>query len=222
MDHIAERLTSLGGTLDYVSFDSPVWFAHHSPGPRHCMDSLPAVAQQMIEPARALKTAFPHLSFVDTEPLNNQTDAGFLEEVLQFAIEFSKATGYRVDTIHADPIWHDNWVPQFQSWQLKTRASGMRFGVICRGSALDKTDQEWTREAVQVIGQARSTGRGVPDDIVIETYSAKPARMLPETDPASMTWIVRQAFPPAQNQSRSADHGIGTVSVPPPPCCKKP
>ena len=55
--------------------------------------------------------------------MNSHTDAAFLTEVLQFATELQKATGYKVDTIHA-------------------------------------------------------------------------ARMLPESDPAMMTWIVRQAFAP--------------------------
>lgn len=196
MDRVAQRVTALGGRLDYVRLDSPVWFAHHEAGPRHCQNSLAAIAQQMAEPARALRTAFPRVSFVDAEPMNNHTDAAFLTEVLQFATEFQKATGYKIDTIHADPIWRDNWRDQFRSWQARTRAAGLRFGVICRGSAPDRTDREWTREAVQVIAQARSAGSGEPDDIVLQTYNPHPARMLPESDPAAMTWIVRQAFPP--------------------------
>ena len=59
MGHVAQRVTEPGGRLDYVRFDAPVWFAHHEAGPRHCQDSLAAVAQQMVEPARALRTAFP-------------------------------------------------------------------------------------------------------------------------------------------------------------------
>ena len=195
MDHIAQRITQLGGRLDYVVFDEPVAFGHRATGPRTCQDSVASLAQQLIEPARALKRAFPNVSFLDAEPLNNGTDERFLADILEFTSAFRSATGYRIDGIHADPIYSDNWVPQFRMWQNRIRAAGMRFGVICRGSiARDRTSEAWNEEALRTIGEVQRAGRVPPDDIVVQTWELLPTRVLPETDPGAMTSIIKRAF----------------------------
>jgi hypothetical protein len=196
MDRVASRITQLGGRLDYVAFDEPVWFAHRLAGPRHCQDSLADIASQMIEPARALKTAFPALSFADTEPLNNQTDASLLADILDFATEFQKKTGYRIDAVHADIIWRDDWRAQYGDWYRALKARGIRVGAICRGSAADKSDEEWTEEAVRTVSNLTGDGAARPDVIRIQTWNAHPTRMLPDSDPATLTSVVREAFGP--------------------------
>jgi hypothetical protein len=195
MDHVAQRITQLGGRLDYVAFDEPVAFGHRATGPRTCQDSVASLAQQMIEPARALKRAFPNVIFVDAEPLNNGTDEQFLTDILEFASDFRSATGFKMDAVHADPIYSDNWVPQYRQWQSRVRAAGMRFGVICRGSiARDRTSEAWNEEAVQRVAEVQRAGRVPPDDIVVQTWELLPTRMLPETDPGAMTSIIARAF----------------------------
>jgi hypothetical protein len=100
-----------------------------------------------------------------------------------------------MDAVHADPIYSDNWVPQYRQWQSRVRAAGMRFGVICRGSiARDRTSEAWNEEAVQRVAEVQRAGRVPPDDIVVQTWELLPTRMLPETDPGAMTSIIARAF----------------------------
>ena len=194
MDLVASRISHLGGTLDYVAFDEPVWFGHVLQAPRTCQDTLQALAMQMVEPVQALKRVFPKLSFVDTEPLNNHTELSLLSDILEFARLFRQATSYTIDAVHADVIWRDTWQHQYRTWYRALRQNGLRVGVICRGSQPDPTDEAWTAEAIETIGTITSGDEPRPDVIRIQTWGFRPTHMLPDNDPASLTSVVRRAF----------------------------
>ena len=194
MDLVASRISHLGGTLDYVAFDEPIWFGHVLQAPRTCQDSLQALAMQMAEPAASLKRVFPNLSFVDTEPLNNHTDLSLLSDILEFAKLFRQATGYTIDGVHADIIWRDTWQYQYRAWYNALHRNGLRVGVICRGSQPDPTDEAWTAEAIETIDALAHGNEPRPDVIRVQIWGFRPTHMLPEDDPASLTSVVLRAF----------------------------
>jgi hypothetical protein len=190
---IIERLTRLGGTLDYVAMDEPIQFGHYAEGPGYCHDSVEALASQMAPNVRALKAAFPAIKFGDIEPLNHFT-IDRIDTMIEFATEFRQATGEPISFIHADIGWADDWRPQLTDWQKKAYASGMSLGVIIDGDGQDQDDLTWAGKAVQRYDAVMRYLPHPPDQIIFQSWMSHPLRVVPDTEPGTLSSIVQKAL----------------------------
>jgi hypothetical protein len=70
-----DRLSRLGGTIDYVAFDSPMAFGHFNilKKPNACQYTTEELVRNIAPQIKILKTAFPNIVFGDVEPVNNHT-----------------------------------------------------------------------------------------------------------------------------------------------------
>jgi len=190
----ADRVKRLGGKIDYVAFDSPVAFGHFNilNKPNACNYSLPDLARNIAPQIQILKDAFPDIKFGDVESLNSHT-AGWLDAYLAFAREFKTQTGEPLTFLQADIIWYDNWRPQLVEWKRRLRPAGISFGVIFDGSGIDKSDQAWTKHAVERFRTVTGDPAIAPDDYVFQSWNDYPTHFLPEGQPGTLTWVVTQA-----------------------------
>jgi hypothetical protein len=194
INDIIGRLTRLGGRLSYVAMDEPVHFGHYAVGnTAYCHDSVEALAEQMAPNVRALKSAFPDIKFGDIEPLNIHT-LGRIDTMLEFATDFRRATGEPISFINADIGWADDWRPQLADWQKKAGAAGMGLGVIIDGDDQDKDDLAWVEKAVQRYDAMMRGLPRPPDQIIFQSWMSHPLRVVPDTDPGTLSSAVDQAL----------------------------
>jgi len=66
--------------------------------------------------------------------------------------------------------------------------------VICDGDEDVGGDEAWVRQALQRCQAVTAGPRTPPDDLIVQTWETLPTRMLPETDPGSLTYEARQVM----------------------------
>jgi hypothetical protein len=189
----ADRVKRLGGTIDYVAFDSPVAFGHYNILNKAgaCNYSLPDLVRNIAPQIQTLKDAFPDIKFGDMEPVNSHT-TGWLDAYLAFAREFKAQTGAPLSFLQADIIWFDNWRPQLVEWKRRLRPAGIAYGVNFDGSGVDKSDAAWTNHAVDRYRTVMRDPAIAPDDAVFQSWNDYPTHFLPQGRPGTLTWAVTQ------------------------------
>ena len=93
--------------------------------------------------------------------------------------------------VHADMAWAiPGWQPLLETLAARLHANGMRVGVICDGDANVSGDEAWVRQALQRCRAVAANPKVKPDDLVVQSWEPLPTKMLPETDPGSLTYEV--------------------------------
>jgi hypothetical protein len=185
---MAERVKRAGGTVAYVAMDEPIWMGSHAIGQGFCHDSVESVAEQLAPNVRALKSAFPSVKVGDIEPL--ALDANVL---LRFASSFRSATGEPLSFIHADINWRSPWQQTLAAWKGALHQAGIRLGVIFNGDNDAASDQQWTDSAIERFRTVMADPTIAPDDAIFQSWALRPTKMIPDTDPYSMTGMLRRS-----------------------------
>jgi hypothetical protein len=189
---VADRVTQLGGRIDYVAFDEPMaWghFAHREP--TACAYTAEEVVQNMAPNIRVLKAAFPSVVFGDIEPVSDSTP-GRLTDILEFARLFQQQTGERLAFLQADLIWQNSWQSQLTGWKQRLHAAGISYGVVIDGDPGDKTDLQWTQHAIERYRTIATNPAVKPDNFIIQSWQPRPTGFLPENKPGTLTSVVLQ------------------------------
>jgi hypothetical protein len=137
-----------------------------------------------------LRRYFPDIGIGDIEPVNSRQPRGpqSIEDVLTFETLLRRKTGNAPVFVHADVAWASpGWQPLLQTLATRLHASGVRFGVICDGDAASGSNEAWIAQALQRCRQVAADPRTRPDDLLAQTWEPLPTKMLPESDPGSLT-----------------------------------
>jgi hypothetical protein len=68
---LAQNVLACGGTLDYVAFDEPFYYAHYYTGPNQCNWNLSEIATNAYGTVKVLRSVFPDVVIGDIEPVNS-------------------------------------------------------------------------------------------------------------------------------------------------------
>ncbi len=188
---LAERVSGLGGKIEYVAFDEPMTWGHFAHRGAACGYTTEDVVRNIAPNVQILKTAFPGIKFGDIEPVTDQT-ANRLNDIMDFARLFRMQTGEPLSFLQADIIWQNRWQPQLVEWRKQLHAAGISYGVILDGDPGDRTDIDWTHHAIDRYHSVEANPDVRPDDIVFQSWQSRPTRFLPETTPGTLTSIVAQ------------------------------
>jgi hypothetical protein len=191
---IVGRVTRLGGKIDYVEFDEPVAFGHYNINRQStaCNYTIEELVRNIAPQIALIKTAVPDVKFGDGEPVNGAT-IGKMDDNLRFAKEFFRQTGVRLSFMDADIIWYEKiFRSQLVEWRRRLHEAGMVYGIYVNGSAVDKSDLEWTRHAVERYALVKNDPAITPDNYIIGTWMRYPTRYLPETQPGTLTSVIVQ------------------------------
>lgn len=199
VESTARHIKSLGGTIDYVAMDEPVWFGHifgtGSGGRVGCRYPLPVLADQIAEKISTLRQYFPNIRVGDIEPVNANKWGGpqSIDDIVTFENLLRQRTGLAPAFVHADMAWAiTGWQPLLEDLATRLHASGMRVGVICDGDANVGGDEAWVRQALQRCQATIADPKVRPDDLIVQTWEPLPTKMLPETDPGALTYEAVQ------------------------------
>lgn len=199
LDKAMTRIQRAGGTLDYVAMDEIVFFGHEKNWPDQkgqvmCQDSIEELAKEVADRAQVIHKYFPGAKIGDIEPINSRIDVRTLvRDYLAFADQYQAATGSKLAFLHADIAWKTDWQPGMAPLKAGARARGIRFGTIFGGSPDNPSNEAWVAKGIERLQAIGSSSQTAPDDVVIQSWQVLPTKMLPETDPGSSTYLLREA-----------------------------
>jgi hypothetical protein len=194
-----------GIALDYVVMDEPLFYGHDYGGKNACKFSINEVAESVAKSVNMIRSYYPKVQFVLVEP--EQSLAGGVGELSTFldaykanlnelpaAVRFDIAWGQ-------EDKWHREWhrdIPQFIH-MLKAR--GIGYSIIYDAGRVNgrvpTTDAGWIASAKANVADWQATIHEKPAQVVIQTWSPNPIRIVPESDPSTMTgylkWFVEHA-----------------------------
>jgi hypothetical protein len=192
---IARNIKDAGGTLRYVAFDEPFFYAALYSGPNACGWDTRRVAQAIAAYVRAIRTVFPKASFGDTEPL---TTGAHLQRYEEWIDAYRAVTGESLSFLHLD-VWYTlpRWPQLLRELEDFARSRGVPFGVIYNGDGQDAADGTWLVKAQERF-QLYETEGGRPDHAVFQSWVDKPDRVLPEKQRTFTNLILRYTRPRAR------------------------
>jgi hypothetical protein len=181
----SKRILSAGGRLDYLSMDEPVMWGHVSPG-NLCALSIPDLATEAAARVAVYQRYFPGIEVGLIDPVNSRFPSLF-RDILDF-VDQLRSKGIVIAFFHADVAWDSNWRTQFEELATGLHARGIKVGVICDGDIDARSDVMWTDEAVHNCATASRDPRIAPvEQLVIQSWSRYPSRILPETKSGTLT-----------------------------------
>jgi len=188
---VADRIQKAGGVLAYVAMDEPLWYAHHFSGKNACGWAMEDIARDIVPRVAALRETFPAVQIGDIEPIGTAQPPDWVEEISQWTQVYRKVVGEPLSFFHADVAWNGPWQQQLPAVKNRMNAAGLKFGIIYDGGgAKEESDDVWTREAEQRFRMVESNPSMIPDHAIIQTWARWPKKMLPESQPGTLTNLV--------------------------------
>ena len=186
------RLKRLGADLRYLAMDEPMkhWRFVRS----NCQVPLDAIAKNIAANLRGFKAIFPNLEVGDIEPVGEfKEDPNLASDILEFLTACEQAMGRPIAFFHSDVIWHSPWLGLNRRLGKMLRGAGIPFGMIYNGTDRAVSDEQWANEAVSHFVEFEAEGQR-PDAAIFQSWTAHPTRVLPESDPVSLTGIALRYF----------------------------
>ena len=186
-----ERIKRLGGELRYVAMDEPLWFGHVSNQKNSCHSPIDGIARNVAARVAVIEKVFPDVEVGDTEPLAApEAPADWLDMISSWLAAYKQAAGKPLSFFDADLTWSADWQPQLASLATRLRAAKVAYGVIYDGDPTDKSGEAWVQNAENRFVQVESNPATMPDRAILQSWTLEPERMLPETAPGTMTYLV--------------------------------
>jgi hypothetical protein len=185
------RIKALGGDLQFVAMDEPLWFGNYSTELGAPQAPISALAQDIAKQVAIMHDYFPNAMVGDIEPVagtNGPTD--WLQEIAQWTSAYHQAVGLPLSFFHSDVAWQlSGSTAQLSQLQSYLRGQGIPFGIIYDGD-FDDSAIQWTTAAEQRFANIETNPQAVPDDAILESWHPQPLYALPETQAGTMTYLV--------------------------------
>jgi hypothetical protein len=204
----AIRIQKHGGQLDYIAFDEPVWHGHEGKGRTgrgdiFCSDAIPSLVDQIVPKLAILHKYFPNAVIGDIDPVHGQHPE-VVQDVVEFFDLLNQKSPVKLSFFHADIAWQaPGWRPYLQNLSAALHQRGIRVGIICDGGASEvkgneaRTNNEWVRTAIQRCQDLARDPKIRPDEFIVQSWEPLPTKMLPETEPGSLTYEVNAVSKPS-------------------------
>jgi hypothetical protein len=186
---VAQRVKKLGGEPQFYDMDEPLYFGHLYAGQNACHSSIQDIAADTAAKVKQVKGIFPSVEIGDSEPIEHlyRDRLGDLKDWLD---AFQMATGSPLSFLRLDMNWSDDWRNPVIAVSQLLAQKGVPLQIVYNGSGNDRSDQEWISHA---LANARAFESVVkPAGVAIETWNSFPKRVLPETDPMTLTGLLDQ------------------------------
>jgi hypothetical protein len=177
------RISSLGGTLDWVAMDTPLQNGHENP--KGAQLSIADLANQVAHSVALIKAVFPNVQFADSEPNTVVTDLG------QWISAFHQATGSSIALVNATLNCADpNWNSELQALVNATQGAGTALGVFGYATPGSSSNMSWTLTAEQHIAAMLADPAIRLDNIAVATWNPYPSLVAPEGQAGSLTHVT--------------------------------
>lgn len=193
----AERIKKLGGTIQYIALDEPLFFGHVFPGNpslRACHSPIDKIAEQTVFSMNEVRKSFPGIKVGDTEPfpVDNAGGQRWIQDLAEWVSAYRRANGgapfafFLADLVRITPAWQ----AQFRAVLPILYEGRIPLGVIYNGEPSDNADEQWTRSATSLCNTVERQMNVHPNIVVFQTWMDRPRRMMPDTDAGSLTSLI--------------------------------
>jgi hypothetical protein len=194
---IVQRWKQLGGKLDFLVMDSPLFFAHYAA--QDCHFSIQEAADRAAATIRGVLAEFPDVKLVDAEGPGPIADNVWLADMATWFAAFRAASGRPIDMVVLDLHWIDPWPNN--NWQTTARRAiaSFRDADIATGLLINAqrregmTDAQWMDENRQHIQETAASDLDL-EFIAIDQWHHHVRFNLPESDTSAYTSLVNDAF----------------------------
>lgn len=135
------------------------------------------VAVSLILPAKAQTIWFSPRFGVDLE---------------QWFDAYQAATGQPLAFFRVDMQWSGEWQSQMQQLGRLLHSKGIPLQIIYNGAGNAGSDEAWIAQAIGHFEQYQTNGSPRPDVVVFQCWTPNPTHVLPESDPRTMTGLIKQ------------------------------
>ena len=185
---LIRRVTSLGGTVSYLSLAEPFSQGVLFDGSGACHWSVATVARKVAAFVMAVRAEFPAIEIGLIEGYNGPAWVGYAKE---WVAAYEAAVGERLPFLHLDVDYTVlGWPDGAAQVQAAVRSRGSRFGLFYTYWPPARTDAEWFAGATANVRAFEVEGAGPPDDAIFQVWTDKPDRALPETGATTTTRLV--------------------------------
>lgn len=194
---IAQRWKQDGGSLDYITMDSPLWFGHYQE--KTCIMPTAEVAQRTAATLRGMLAYFPNAKIVDADGPGWIRDEEWLPETAAFFADIRADLGHPINGIALDLHWRD--LRPGYTWQTTARRSaayfhrlGMSVGLLANADGgPGVTDQSWMAANRQHLSEAAQARLGL-DFVMLSEWQRDIRHNLPENDPNAYASLIDDAY----------------------------
>jgi len=190
LEKILERIHRLGGDLKYVVMDDPFFFGHRFSGPGACLEPPAKLAQQIAERIKLVRTYFPRAQ-IGTADLVDESRS-WIDELVEWTDVYQQVTGEPLAFFHADVAWSHAAIRNLAPLARALKARHIPFGIIYNADDGAHSDETWIDSTRQHIAEIESTLRIRPDAAIFRSWAPYPSRLLPETQPGTLTNLAFQ------------------------------
>jgi hypothetical protein len=100
------------------------------------------------------------------------------------------------------------WLPRYIAAEQFLRSVDVPFGELVTGDAPDPSDATWVRKAEERYVTWESEVRSAPAQVVFQSWMPRPSRVLPETDPDTLTHLLNGYFRNRASLTVTRDSGV--------------
>ncbi|MDP4216502.1 MAG: hypothetical protein Q8927_09890 [Bacteroidota bacterium] len=195
---LCKKIKRLGGQLDYIAMDEPVIWGHEKQGTnakglgRCCQYPIPELAARASVKIATLQRYFPDVKIGLIDAVSGRYPH-LGADIVTFIDLLQKTTGLKLAFMHMDVAWDSDWQPQMELLVKRLRDRHIRVGVVFDGNEQSSSDRQWIEQALGHYKDITGNPATAVDDLVFQTWSPRPAKMLPETDPGAWTYVLKYA-----------------------------
>jgi hypothetical protein len=194
LEKILRRLQSLSADLKYVDMVDPFFYAHRFTGPGACLEPTAKLAQQIAERVKLIRTYFPKVQIGTSEFVDESTP--WIDELAKWTEAYRQATGEPLAFFYADVAWSHPAMRNLVPLENALAARRIPFGIIYNADDAAHSDAAWTENTRQHIAEIESALGLHPDVAIFRSWAGSPSRVLPETQPLTLTNFASQYLLP--------------------------
>jgi beta-lactamase regulating signal transducer with metallopeptidase domain len=189
-EKILRRLHDLGADVKYVDMVEPFFYGHRFSGPGACLEPTAKLAQQIAERVKLIRSYFPKAQIGTTELVDESTP--WIDELMKWTEAYQQTTGEPFAFFHAEVAWSHPSMRNLLPLQNALAARHIPFGIIYDADEAARSDAAWTDNTRQHIAEIESALGVHPDVAIFRRWAGSPSRVLPETQPLTVTNLASQ------------------------------
>lgn len=189
---LARKVKSLGGVPRYYGMDSPLFFGHLYDGPNACHTAIKDIAGDAAAKVMQVQSVFPGVQVGDTEPFMTFATESGRKDLTEWLDAYEAATGQRLAFLGLDMDWRAPWQSVLPTLIDLLHRRGIRPVAIYNATGEARSDEEWIAEANAHFRAFEIALHHRVEAVSIQSWGIYPKRLLPETDPLTLTSLVNQ------------------------------
>lgn len=199
---IVQKLKRLGGELDYIVANESLWWGHLAEAEGGCRYSISELAAGYAREIRQVRSVYPNALLIETE-----TSSGISPAILAQSINSVRAQlgDGAPKAISFDVQWYRPWQQTMPPLLSILKEKGISYGVIFKGTYQNKTDEDYIVAAKRHIHEWQSAINEQPEFVLFQSWEKHPKRVLPETSPETMTYMIKWYCDQRQDQCQQQD-----------------